>query len=93
MSVTIIQFGEEADPSATADLINVNAAAADADQYRRAQTLDGRFFAERVGADRSRYVVIGRGVAMIAEGAVTIDQARAAVETIGVARLEAMFGR
>ena len=93
LSVTIIQFGEEADPSATADLINVNAAAADADQYRRAQTLDGRFFAERVGADRSRYVVIGRGVAMIAEGAVTIDQARAAVETIGVARLEAMFGR
>jgi hypothetical protein len=46
-----------------------------------------------VGAERARYVVIGRGVAMIAEGEVTIDQARAAVETIDLRRLESVFGR
>jgi hypothetical protein len=45
------------------------------------------------GAERARYVVIGRGVAMIAEGEVTIDQARAAVETIDLRRLESVFGR
>jgi hypothetical protein len=30
---------------------------------------------------------------MIAEGEITMDQARAAVETIGLQRLESMFGR
>ena len=55
--------------------------------------VDGRFYAEEVRAGTSRYVVIGRGVIMIAEGGVTMDQARAAVETIGLQRLEALFGR
>src|SRR5690606_16116752 len=59
----------------------------------RSQSIDGRLYAEDVGAQTARYVVIGRGVVMIAEGGVTMDQARAAVETIGLQRLEAMFGR
>ena len=61
--------------------------------YNRTQAIDGRFYAEEVRAGSSRYVVIGRGVIMIAEGGVTMDQARAAVETIGLQRLEGMFGR
>jgi hypothetical protein len=50
-------------------------------------------FAENVTGSHVRYVVIGRGVVMIAEGPVTVDRARAAVETIDLQRLEAMFSR
>jgi hypothetical protein len=46
-----------------------------------------------VAGVNARYIVIGRGVAMIAEGGVTRDQARAAIETIDLQRLEAEFSR
>jgi hypothetical protein len=93
LTVTTIQFGAEADATVVAAALNVAGGAQREGGYARTQTIDGRFYAEDVGAERARYVVIGRGVAMIAEGEVTIDQARAAVETIDLRRLESVFGR
>lgn len=93
LSVSIIQFGSEVDPAAFAALLAVRDDGVVEGGYDRTQSIDGRFYAEEVRATSSRYVVIGRGVVMIARGGVTMDQARAAVETIGLDRLENMFGR
>lgn len=93
LSVSIIQYSAEVDPAAFAALLDVRASGRREGGYARSQSIDGRLYAEDVGAQTARYVVIGRGVVMIAEGGVTMDQARAAVETIGLQRLEAMFGR
>lgn len=93
LSVSIIQYSANVEPAALATLLNVKPDAAIEGGYNRTQTIDGRFYAEEVSATASRYIVIGRGVIMIAEGGVTMDQARAAVETIGLQRLEGMFGR
>jgi hypothetical protein len=93
LSVAIIQFSADVDPAAFASLLAVKPDGPRADGYARTQTIDGRFYAEEVSGAASRYVVIGHGVVVIAQGGVTMDQARAAVETIGLQRLEAMFGR
>lgn len=93
LSISIVQFGANVDPAAFAALLAVQADGAVEGGYNRTQAIDGRFYAEEVRASSSRYVVIGRGVVMIAQGGVTMDQARAAVETIGLDRLEGMFGR
>lgn len=93
LSLSILQFDSDVDPAALAALLAVQADGAVDGGYNRTQSIDGRFYAEEVRAASSRYVVIGRGVAMIAQGGVTMDQARAAVETIGLQRLEGLFGR
>lgn len=93
LKIAIIQFGYGVDPAAAAGLFEIAEEGVSESGYARSQSIDGRLFAEQVDGDSARYIVIGRGVAMIAEGRVTIDQARAAIETIGVSRLEAMFGR
>lgn len=93
LSVAIIQFSANVESRALAELLNVKADGPTEGGYNRTQAIDGRFYAEEVRAGSSRYVVIGRGVIMIAEGGVTMDQARAAVETIGLQRLEGIFGR
>jgi len=93
LSVSIIQFSANVEPAALAELLDVKSDGPVEGGYNRTQTIDSRFFAEEVRAGASRYVVIGRGVIMIAEGGVTMDQARAAVETIGLQRLEGLFGR
>ena len=93
LSVSIIQFASSVDAAAFAASLQIKTDNAGADGYVRTQRIDGRLFAEEVTPESSRYVVIGRGVAMIADGGVTVDQARAAVETIDLRRLEAMFGR
>jgi len=93
LSVAIIQFGGGVDPAALASLLAIKPDGPQDGGYARTQAIDGRFYAEEVGANSARYVVIGRGVVMVAEGRVTMDQARAAIETIGLQRLESMFGR
>lgn len=93
LNLSIIQFGANANPAATAALFNTGAEGAREDGYARFQTIDGRFYVEEMTGENVRYIVIGRGVAMIAGGDVTVDQARAAIETIDLARLEAAFGR
>lgn len=93
LSVSIIQYSANVDPAALATLLDVKPDGVVEGGYNRTQSIDGRFYAEEVSSNASRYIVIGRGVIMIAEGGVTMDQARAAVETIGLQRLEGMFGR
>jgi hypothetical protein len=92
LSVSVIQFGLNVDPAAFASILEIKADGAHEGGYARSQSIDGRLFAEDVTGQHARYVVIGRGVVMIAEGAVTVDRARAAVETIDLQRLEGMFG-
>ncbi|MGQ0531738.1 MAG: Yip1 family protein [Caulobacteraceae bacterium] len=93
LKIAIIQFAYNVDSSGAAALLDISEEGARANGYARSQSIDGRFFAEQVDGDNARYIVIGRGVAMIAEGRVTMDQARAATETIDLQRLEAAFGR
>lgn len=93
LSVSVIQFGLHVEPAAFASILEIKADGALEGGYARSQSIDGRLFAENVTGSHVRYVVIGRGVVMIAEGPVTVDRARAAVETIDLQRLEAMFSR
>jgi hypothetical protein len=93
LRLTVMQTGEVEGLMSIAS--GVAEAPNTADGYRRIQTIDGRIYAEQVDAavSSASYTVIGRGVAMIAEGTnLTLDQARAAVDTIGVQRLERQFG-
>lgn len=65
----------------------------DANGYARHQVTDGRLVAESVTGAEIGYAVIGHGLALSIAGAggATMDDARAAVETIGMARLEQSF--
>ncbi len=93
LSVSIIQFATTVDPAGAAALFSIKPDGQQENGYTRTQSIDGRLFAEEVAGATSRYIVIGRGVAMIASGDITMDQARAAIETIDLQRLEAEFGR
>ncbi len=91
LSVSIIQFATNVDPAGAAALFDIKPDAQQEDGYARTQAIDGRLFSEEIAGEAARYIVIGRGVAMIASGNVTMDQARAAIETIDLQRLEASF--
>jgi hypothetical protein len=93
LKLAIIQFAQDVDPAAAASLFNIGENGPRENGYARSQSIDRRLFAEELVGDNTRYIVIGRGVAMMAEGRVTVDQARAAIETIDLQRLEAEFGR
>jgi hypothetical protein len=96
LRVNIVHMGAMGALAGMAAGMNVQENRQDADGYSRSQTIDGRIYSEEVSnSSRSAsYGVIGRGVAVTADGSngVTLDQARAAVETIGVQRLEREFG-
>jgi hypothetical protein len=93
LSVSIIQFGVNVDPAAFASILEIRPDGALEGGYARSQSIDGRFYAEEVTGVGARYIVIGRGVVMIAQGGISVDRGRAAVETIDLHRLEAMLGR
>jgi hypothetical protein len=96
LRVSIVHMGAMGALAGMAAGANVQQNRQDADGYARTQTIDGRVYNEEVNnSSRSAsYGVIGRGIAVTAEGSngVTLDQARAAVETLGVQRLEREFG-
>ncbi|HRO04702.1 MAG TPA: hypothetical protein PLS69_13965, partial [Terricaulis sp.] len=62
----------------------------DAHGYARHQITQGRLVAEDVSAESVRYTIIGRRLAVSIAGAggASMDEARAAIETIGITRLE-----
>jgi len=64
--------------------------------YSRTQTGDGRVITENVDTSvgSASYGIVGRGVAVTADGSggVSIEQVRAAVQTVGVERLEREIG-
>lgn len=78
-----------------ANAANMQANRRDADGFSRTQTLNGRIYSEQVSESQrsASYAVMGNGVMLVAEGTgLTADEVRAAVETIGVQRLEQHFG-
>jgi hypothetical protein len=96
INVTITHMGAMGVMATAATGMNVQQNRQDANGYERTQTVDGRIYTEEVdnAARSASYGIVGRGVAVTAQGSngVTLDQARAAVETIGVQRLEREFG-
>lgn len=96
MRVTIVHMGAIGAVAGMAASMNMQSNEQTADGYSRTQTIDGRVYAEEVNntSRSATYGVVGRGVAVSVDGSngVTLDQARAAVETIGVQRLEREFG-
>jgi energy-converting hydrogenase Eha subunit A len=92
MAVQLVHLGAVTDFAAAAALLDVPEASAGG--YVRRDQTDGRLFVERAEGDAVQYVVIGRGVALRIEGSggVTVDRARSAVETLGIQRLEHLFG-
>lgn len=96
LTVTIVHMGAMGAIAGMAQGMNVQENRQDADGYARTQTINGRIYNEEVNTSGgyASYGVIGRGVAVSAQGSggVTLDQARAAVETVDVERLERQFG-
>ncbi len=96
LRVTVVHMGAMGAFAGMAAGMNVQQNRQDADGFERTQTIDGRVYNEEVSNSQrsASYGVIGRGVAISAEGSngVSLDQARAAVETISIQRLEGEFG-
>lgn len=95
MTVTITRMESGAPADALAGAANVQTNRRDANGFSRVETIDGRVYSEQVNeANRTAsYAVVGRGLVLSAEGTgVTSDQLRAAVETIGIQRIERAFG-
>jgi hypothetical protein len=95
LRLIVVQTGAMGALAGMATGMNVQENRQDGDGYARTQTIDGRIYSEEVDnkASSASYGVIGRGIAVTAEGTnITLDQARAAVETVGVQRLEREFG-
>ncbi len=96
LDVTVMHMGAMGAMATLATAANVQENRQDADGYSRTRTVDGRVYNEEVSnsGGSASYGVIGRGVTITAEGrgGVTIDQARAVVEAIGVERLERELG-
>lgn len=95
LELTVMHTGAIGAVATVAMTANVQENRQDANGYSRTRTVDGRVYNEEVSnsSGRARYGVIGRGVAITAQGSggVTIEQARAAVESVGVERLERAF--
>lgn len=92
LTLSIVHLGPMGAIAAAAGAANVQQSRQDADGYERTQTVNGRVVNEQVSnsAGTVSYGVIGRGISITAEGTggVTVDQARAAVDAVGVERLE-----
>ncbi len=95
ISLNLVHMGAMGALTAAAGAANVQQSRQDEDGYARTQTIDGRIITEEVSksAGTARYGVVGAGLAVTAEasGGATIEQARAAVEALGVERLEREF--
>ena len=95
LRLTVVQTGSMGALATMAAGMNVQENSQSSDGYARTQTIDGRIYSEEVNnaASSASYGIIGRGVSVTAAGTnVTLDQARAAVETVNVQRLEREFG-
>lgn len=95
MRVNVVHMGAMGGLASMAGAMGVQENRQDADGYSRTSTVDGRVITEQTsrGGNSASYGVVGRGVAITAEGnGVTVDEARAAVESVGIARAEALGG-
>lgn len=95
IELTLTHMGAMGAIASFAQAANVQESRSSADGFTRTNTVDGRVYNEEVSTSggRAKYAVVGHGVAISAEGSggVDLDQVRAAVETIGITRLEGEF--
>lgn len=96
IALTITDMGAMGAVAAIASAANVQENRQDADGYSRAQTVDGRVITEEVSTSEGvvRYGVVGRGVAVTAEGSggAAVEQVRSAVQSMNIEQLERDFG-
>lgn len=96
LTLTVVDMGAMGALAAVAGAAGIQQSRQDADGYARTNTVDGRVISEEVSqsAGTVSYSVTGRGIVVTAQGSggVTIEQARAAVEAVGVQRLEQQAG-
>ncbi|MBL8538179.1 MAG: DUF1282 family protein [Hyphomonadaceae bacterium] len=94
ITLTVTDMGAMGAMAAIAGAANVQQNSTSADGYSRTQTVNGRVVTEEVNGDSAKYGVVGRGVAIMADGAggASIDQVRAAVNAINIEQLERDFG-
>ncbi|HRE46035.1 MAG TPA: hypothetical protein PKY87_18985, partial [Terricaulis sp.] len=95
LTLTLIALAPGAAPAAIMAAQDGLIARQDGADYARHHVAEGRLLAESVSGGAVRYALIGRGVAVAVEGegGAAMDDARAAIETIGVSRLEDAFRR
>lgn len=95
LTLTLVALAPGASPRAVAAAQDALVARQEGADYARHQVAEGRLLAESVSGAAVRYALIGRGVAIAVEGegGAAMDDARAAIETIGVSRLEEAFRR
>jgi Yip1 domain len=97
ITLTVMDMGAMGAFAAMAGAANVQQNSQNADGYSRTNTVDGRVVTEEVSQSggSASYAVIGHGVSVSAEGngGVTVDQVRAAVQAVGVERLEHELGK
>lgn len=95
IDLTISHLGGLGAVAALAQAADMQQSNTSADGFTRTSTIDGRTIIEDVSASRgtASYAVFGDGVAIAAEGSggVSLDQVRAIVDTINVARVEGQF--
>lgn len=94
LTVTITHLGQRGALYAIDRAFASLQARQDAAGYARHQMADGRLVAESQTGAAIHYTIVGRtlGLSIAGAGGATMDDARAAVETIGLQRLEEAFG-
>jgi hypothetical protein len=96
LTLQVMHMGAMGAVAGMAAGMNVQENRQDANGYSKTQTIGGRVYTEEVakGAGTVSYGVVGRGVAITANGSngVSIDQAKAAVQAVGIEALEKKFG-
>lgn len=91
MTVTVVHLGQLGGLAAAAAGMNLSENSEDANGYSRTNAENGRMVTEQVNRARrtASYIVVGRGVSVAAEGdGVTVEEVRAAVEAVGIERVE-----
>jgi Yip1 domain len=94
--LTVVHLGPMGAMAGLAAAAGVNANREDANGYERTRTVDGRVLTEEVNrsAKTAKYAIIGKkGAAVTVEGTnISIEEARAAAETVRVEAVEALGG-
>jgi hypothetical protein len=95
ITVNIVHSGAMGAMAGMAGALGVNANKQDSNGYMKTNTVDGRVITEEVdrSANSAKYAIVGKnGVMLSADGAggATIDDVKAAVNAIGIGKLEAL---
>jgi hypothetical protein len=98
LQVNVIDMGAMGAMASMAGALGVNANHQDANGYERAATINGRLVTETVdnGARTAKYAIVGKSGASVtvdASGGASIEDAKAALNAVGIERLEALTGK